>query len=36
LYLHAATLEFMHPFTKEKMKVDSELPKKFEKLFPSK
>jgi 23S rRNA pseudouridine1911/1915/1917 synthase len=36
LYLHAASLEFMHPFTKEKMKVDSELPKKFEKLFPSK
>lgn len=36
LYLHAATLEFIHPFTKEKMKVDSELPKKFEKLFPSK
>jgi 23S rRNA pseudouridine1911/1915/1917 synthase len=36
LYLHAATLEFIHPFTKEEMKVDSELPKKFEKLFPSK
>lgn len=36
LYLHAATLGFIHPFIKEKMKIDSELPKKFEKLFPSK
>lgn len=35
LYLHAATLEFIHPFTEEVMKISSELPKKFVKLFPS-
>jgi len=29
LYLHAATLEFSHPFTKEQIKVSKELPKKF-------
>ena len=29
LYLHAATLEFSHPFTKEQIKISKELPKKF-------
>ena len=34
LYLHAATLAFKHPFTKEKISISKELPKKFTKLFP--
>jgi len=34
LYLHAATLDFIHPFTKEKIAVSKELPKKFLKIFP--
>ena len=34
LYLHAGTLEFIHPFTQEKMKIVASLPKKFRKLFP--
>lgn len=34
LYLHASQLEFVHPFTKEKIKINSDLPKKFLKLFP--
>ncbi|SDS16858.1 23S rRNA pseudouridine1911/1915/1917 synthase [Polaribacter sp. KT25b] len=34
LYLHAATLEFIHPFTKEKISISKELPKKFTKIFP--
>ena len=34
LYLHAGTLEFIHPFTQEKMKIVTSLPKKFRKLFP--
>jgi 23S rRNA pseudouridine1911/1915/1917 synthase len=34
LYLHAATLEFIHPFTKEKISITKELPKKFTKIFP--
>lgn len=35
LYLHASSLEFIHPVTKENLKVNSALPKKFLKLFPS-
>ncbi|WP_405606127.1 RluA family pseudouridine synthase [Polaribacter sp. Asnod1-A03] len=35
LYLHAATLEFIHPFTKEKISISKELPKKFTKIFPN-
>ena len=35
LYLHAATLVFSHPFTKEKIVILKELPKKFTKIFPS-
>lgn len=35
LYLHASTLKFEHPFTKEIIKVTKELPKKFKKIFPS-
>lgn len=34
LYLHASSLEFMHPITNEELKIDSELPKKFKKVFP--
>ena len=34
LYLHAFQLEFIHPFTKEPLKVRSKLPKKFLKIFP--
>ncbi len=33
LYLHAYSLEFVHPITKEKFEVKNELPKKFKKLF---
>ena len=33
LYLHAFSLEFEHPVTKEKMYFEKELPKKFKKLF---
>ncbi len=36
LYLHASKLEFEHPFTKEKMNINSELPKKFNKIFLAK
>ncbi len=35
LYLHAVSLEFEHPFTQEKLFVQTELPKKFTKLFPN-
>ncbi|MCT4698261.1 RluA family pseudouridine synthase [Tenacibaculum haliotis] len=35
LYLHASTLKFEHPFTKEIINVTKELPKKFKKIFPS-
>ena len=35
LYLHASTLKFEHPFTKETINVTKELPKKFKKIFPS-
>lgn len=34
LYLHASTLEFVHPFTKRQIVVTKELPKKFNKIFP--
>ncbi|WP_299672546.1 RluA family pseudouridine synthase [uncultured Polaribacter sp.] len=33
LYLHASTLEFIHPFTKENILITKELPKKFTKIF---
>lgn len=33
LYLHASSLEFIHPITEEKMLFSSELPKKFNKIF---
>lgn len=33
LYLHASTLKFTHPFTKEKMCITKELPEKFKKIF---
>lgn len=35
LYLHASKLEFKHPFTKEKISITKELPKKFKKIFSS-
>ena len=34
LYLHASTLTFEHPFTKEQITISKELPKKFKKIFP--
>ena len=34
LYLHAYSLEFIHPFTKGKIFISKELPKKFVKIFP--
>jgi len=34
LYLHASSLEFVHPVTRENLKVSAKLPKKFIKLFP--
>mgnify|MGYP001063033002 CR=1 FL=1 len=34
LYLHAYSLEFVHPRTQANVKVTSDLPKKFLKLFP--
>ncbi|MCG1036416.1 RluA family pseudouridine synthase [Polaribacter sargassicola] len=34
LFLHAAGLEFTHPFTKEKIVISKEIPKKFTKIFP--
>lgn len=33
MYLHAYSLEFMHPFTGENMRLEDPLPKKFKKLF---
>lgn len=33
LYLHASTLAFKHPFTKEQLLICKELPKKFTKIF---
>ncbi len=35
LYLHASQLEFIHPFTQEKLIVKNGLPKRFQKIFPS-
>ena len=34
MYLHAYSLDFRHPITKEKIIVCKELPKKFKKIFP--
>lgn len=34
LFLHAARLNFVHPFTKEKISITKDLPKKFTKIFP--
>ena len=34
LYLHASTLEFLHPFTQESILITNENPKKFKKIFP--
>ena len=34
LFLHAASLDFIHPFTKEKISISKENPKKFKKVFP--
>lgn len=33
LYLHAAKLEFTHPFIQKKVSINKELPKKFTKIF---
>ena len=33
LYLHASTLKFKHPFTKEQINITKALPKKFNKIF---
>lgn len=33
LYLHAHTLEFIHPFTNKKTRISTELPKRFRKIF---
>ena len=33
LYLHASNLDFIHPFTNEKISITKELPKKFSKIF---
>ena len=35
LYLHAYSLEFIHPLTNKKISIKDELPKKFTKLFRS-
>ncbi|MEP2238500.1 MAG: RluA family pseudouridine synthase [Maribacter sp.] len=35
LYLHARSLRFQHPITNEEICVESDLPKKFTKLFPT-
>lgn len=34
LYLHATSLEFTHPITSQKLRIQSDLPKKFTRLFP--
>ncbi len=36
LYLHASSLEFIHPLTNEQLKINAPLPKKFLKIFPEK
>lgn len=33
LYLHASTLEFIHPFTKEEISISKEIPEKFKRIF---
>lgn len=35
LFLHAASLDFIHPFTQEKITISKELTKKFRKIFPN-
>jgi len=35
LYLHARSLRFLHPVTNEEISIESDLPKKFTKLFPT-
>ena len=34
LYLHALSLELMHPFTREKLHIKTKLPSKFDAIFP--
>ncbi len=34
LYLHASSLKFIHPFTSKTINISSNLPKKFERIFP--
>lgn len=34
LYLHASTLDFIHPFTKQKISISKGFPKKFKMIFP--
>lgn len=34
LYLHASSLEFIHPFTSQTINTSSNLPKKFKRIFP--
>ena len=34
LYLHAFSLDFLHPFTGKKVFIESKLPKKFKRIFP--
>jgi len=34
LFLHAASVAFVHPFTKEKISISKKLPNKFIKIFP--
>ncbi|MBX2827600.1 MAG: RluA family pseudouridine synthase [Flavobacteriaceae bacterium] len=35
LYLHAYSLEFIHPFSEESIQVTAPLPKKYRKIFPN-
>ena len=35
MYLHATTIAFEHPFTKETVSITTTLPKKFNKIFPN-
>lgn len=35
LYLHAYSLEFLHPFKHEKISIEDKLPERFKKIFPS-
>ncbi len=34
LFLHAGILDFVHPFTNDKISITKKLPKKFTKIFP--